>query len=265
MLWPDRWAARLRRGTAGRPVTSFFLCGTPRTGTSYLAALLASSERVGLAREYFGPDKMPALAVSDCGAYVSDVVSRSQRRGVFGAKLFWSHLERLLPRLRAAVPDADVLSDRDVLGRFFPSARYIWIRRADVVAQAVSWHKAEETGRWNSFDVAESTLEPTFDFDAIHDFVRIAELRNESWHSWFAANGIEWLPIAYEELAADPVAVTRRALEFLEVSIPRSVSITTWFERQADEVNSDWIARYRSLAPTRSAGRPDPGVFPADS
>jgi LPS sulfotransferase NodH len=61
-------------------------------------------------------------------------------------------------------------------------------------------------------------------------------------------NGIEPLATAYEELSADTIGTTRRVLAFLGVELPRDVKITSRTVKQADEVNDEWIARYRTIA-----------------
>ena len=239
------------------PTSCFILCGTARTGTSYLADLLASTGSVGLAQEYFAAKGEPGWAAANYRDYVAFIKRVRARNGVFGTKLLWFQLERMLPLLRASVPRGDALRDSEILDRFFPSAPYIWMRRADLVAQAVSWSKAEQSDHWVSLDEPGSAREPVFDFDHVHQFVLLAARRNEQWRTWFAANEIEPFSILYEDLDADPVGVTRQVLDFLGVSVPDSVEIASRVERQADGTNATWIARYCELAARRGIARPE--------
>jgi LPS sulfotransferase NodH len=248
--------ARLARQPADWPLTCYLVCGTPRSGTTYLAGLLSSTGLVGHPSEYFAWQNEPPWAERRFGAYVAHVKRLRARNGVFGSKLFWPHLERLLPRLRALAPSGFRHEERKLLEWAFPSLSYVWLRRDDVVAQAVSWWKADQTQLWASDQLRGAARAPSFDFEAIDELVVRATLRNEAWRGWFAEQGIEPLAIEYEQLAADPVAVTGGVLRFLGVVVPDPVTVESDLERQADGVNEEWIARYRELAERMGLERP---------
>jgi LPS sulfotransferase NodH len=235
-------ARRLRRS----PTSCFLLCGTPRTGSTLLAELLASSGSVGLAREYFASQCEPEWTAAGYGQYVASVKRFGARNGVFGAKVFWYHLTDMLPRLRAELGRrSNGLGDGAVLARTFPNPSYVWIRRRDVVAQAVSWSKAEQAERWrHDHPVGD---EPVFDFGTIDDLVARVRCYDDAWRGWFAANDVEPLEVVYEEVAADPVGVATHTLGFLGVPVVDPGAIRPSVERQADEVNAEWIARYLEL------------------
>ncbi len=147
----------------------------------------------------------------------------------------------MLDRLRAFAGDSN-LSDLEALDSFAPRPRFVWIRRRDVVAQAVSWSRAIQGGRWwSGATEPEGALE--FDFDQIDHLVREIEEHHAGWRSWFTATGAEPHEVAYEELAVAPEAVAADVLRFLGVE---SSATTAPQERQADELNADWAARYRA-------------------
>jgi LPS sulfotransferase NodH len=136
------------QGTLRRaPARSLFICTTPRSGTTLLAALLASTGRVGLVREDFSRANEPDWAASDYGAFVAHTVRRTSRGGVFGAKPLQGQLRDFLARLRS-VPQWTELPDLDLLRTVIPQPSFVWIRPRDVFAQAVSLLKAEQTGQW---------------------------------------------------------------------------------------------------------------------
>jgi len=161
--------------------------------------------------------------------------------GIFGAKVMWGYFGEVLDRLRAFAGDSH-LSDLEALESFVPRPRFVWIRRRDVVAQAVSWSRAIQGGRWWS-GATEPEGELAFDFEQIDHLVREIEEHDAGWRSWFAAGGVEPHEVAYEELAAAPKAVAANVLRFLGVE---SSATTAPQERQADELNADWAARYRA-------------------
>jgi LPS sulfotransferase NodH len=51
--------------------------------------------------------------------------------------------------------------------------------------------------------------------------------------------------VAYEDLAADPVGVARAVLDYLGLELPPDRSIEVRHRRQADQLNEDWITRFK--------------------
>jgi trehalose 2-sulfotransferase len=228
---------------------AFLVCATPRTGSTMLADLLAASGSVGRADELFNPHTVPPGARIEIGGYLADCARReSAGTGVFGIKLHWDQYEtflRLLRRLRGA----DDRSDGDLIAAVLPDPRYLFVTRDDAVAQGVSWWKAKKTRVWHDDD---SPLgEAVFDYEAIDERVRLARAQSESWRRWFAANDVEPLPVVYEELVADPEGIARRSLAFLGADVADDRILETHTRRQADELNEQWIRRYRELAEAR--------------
>jgi LPS sulfotransferase NodH len=229
---------------------TFFICSTPRTGSTMLGNLLADTGLVGRAGEYFGEffrrDVVPGLSRAGFDDYLVGCTQHARGTGTFGIKLHWDQVEVFLHllRLRRGLRGA---SDRRVIEAVFPAPRFVWITREDTLAQGVSWWKAITSGRWT--DGRAVTGEAAFDADGIAGRVRRIDEHTEAWRRWFEANGIEPLRLTYEELAADPTGAARRVLAFIGVEVPAGFAVTPGTEQQADAVNEDWIRRYRRLAP----------------
>ncbi len=227
---------------------TFFVCSTPRTGSTMLCELLAGTGLVGRADEYFGEDfrreVVPGLTRRGFDDYLVGLAAHSRGTGTLGIKLHWDQVEVFLHllRLRRGLRGA---SDREVLEAVFPGPSFVWMRRGDRVGQAVSWWKAMTTGKW--IDGRPVAGEPRFDVDGIATRVRRIEQHDEAWRRWFEANGVEPLQLVYEELAADPTAAVRAVLGAAGVPTPPDLAVAHVTERQADAVNEDWIRRYREL------------------
>jgi LPS sulfotransferase NodH len=225
----------------------------PRSGTAFLAGLLASTRRVPFAREYFNRELEPEWARDDYARYVARTVAASSRRGTFGAKFVHYQLTAFVATLRS-LPENGALSDRALLESVFPTPRYIWVERRDVVAQAVSWLKAQETGDWWLSPRPWARAKPVaggFDFDEVER--RVAEIvrGNGAWERWFAEHELEPLRVVYEELDTNPADVTRSVLAFLHADVPPRLRVKARSARQSDALNADWIARYHALASAR--------------
>lgn len=61
----------------------------------------------------------------------------------------------------------------------------------------------------------------------------------------FTDEGVGPYDITYEDLAAEPISVTQAVLDFLGLVLPSNRTIAVRDRRQADDLNADWIARFR--------------------
>jgi LPS sulfotransferase NodH len=263
-------------------VDSYFVCATPRTGSSLLLGLLESTGVGGRPQAYFRApdealwaDRWGLRGGFDYGEYVRAArVAGSSPNGVFGAKLMWGTLDEVVEKLGAVHPE---LAGDDValLSRAFGRTRFVFLRREDVLAQAVSWVRAEQTGRWfvsvsgsgsssggsssggSSFGGSSSGGEisgghgngrvPVFDAGAIGRFVDLIEEHNAAWEAWFGAWGIRPHVISYEKVDADNGAAIRGILGFLGIAPGGTPAVVARHRRQADALNQQWIDRYRAL------------------
>ncbi len=135
------------------------------------------------------------------------------------------------------------------LHRAFGATRFIYLCRDDVLAQAVSWLRAGQTGVW--FQTIQPKRQrparaPHFDHGRIEQLVNLIGAHNAAWREWFESAGIEPYPVRYAELAADPASVATDVLGFLGPGLPAGREIRVQHERPADELNAHWIHRYQA-------------------
>ncbi len=256
---------------------SYLLCATPRTGSTLFCGLLRSTGVAGWPESYFRVRDERAWAdrwriARDCrGSFDyrdfvrAAVADGTTQNGVFGARVMWGTLEEMVTRLGALHPDL-VGADLDLLTRVFGRTRFIHLWRADTVAQAVSWLRAEQTNYWHPGDNGCPGQAPHFDFELIHGLVRTIDEHNAAWRDWFAAFDVRPYSVRYEELIADMAGVIRGVLGFLGLELPDDRTLLPRDHRQADEINHDWITRYRAMATARSGPGPpsaDPVPLPS--
>jgi LPS sulfotransferase NodH len=230
-----------------RPRTSYFVCGTPRSGSWLLCGLLASTGVAGRPHEWFYEDTEKANRRAWGVSLFSDYLRRvhdagTTPNGVFGSKLMWGQMEELVLRLRQL---GEGSTDRSLIERRFPSPRFVWIRREDVGAQAVSWAKAIQTGRWHHWDAGDSSTVPIYDREQIEALAHEVGSGNSGWRAWFAANDIQPLVVRFEDLVADRVSVTREVLAYLDLA-SENVTVAERTVKASDPINADWLDQYRS-------------------
>jgi trehalose 2-sulfotransferase len=255
-------------------IGTYLLCATPRTGSTLLCGLLASTDLAGNPESYFRePDLLDrarqwGIPIEPGGTFSyrdfvkAAVAEGSTRNGVFGARVMWGTMELLTEGLRVADQSSD--TDLDVLHRTFGPTLLIHLRREDIVAQAVSWMKAEQTDVWLKTDVADGLYhgsavpprqEPSFDFDMLDRYVRLVQQHNAAWNDWFEAQGVTPLSVRYEDLVADTVGLTYSILLQLGLDPAHGHVPAVSSYPQGDALNNEWIERYCALNPSARALR----------
>lgn len=236
---------------------SYLICATPRSGSTLLCGLLRSTGVAGRPESYFRRQSVSAYAdawglpqrgdaVTEVDGFVrAAVAAGSTANGVFGARIMWGTMTELTDALSSARADGPA-SALELLTEAFGRTRFLHLRRVDVVAQAVSWARAEQTHYWHpGEEVVAGGQEPHFDRDLIDELVHRIDLHEKAWQEWFAGQGLSPFELTYEDLAEDPIGVTEAVLEHLGLVLPADRTITVRDRRQADDVNADWITRYR--------------------
>ncbi|MGD0810777.1 MAG: Stf0 family sulfotransferase [Acidimicrobiales bacterium] len=239
---------------------SYLICATPRTGSTLLCGLLGDTGIAGKPESYFRLPDERSYAESwsvpvgsdgplDYRQYIRAVIAAgSTTNGVFAARVMWGTMEEVVTKLRAAYhhplgTDLEVLSH--VLGR----TRFVHLQRGDVLAQAVSWARAEQTGYWQCEDRTAPGRPPRFDLNEVDGCIRTINAHNAAWRDWFGSSAIAPLVVTYEDLVADMARTAAAVLGFVGLELPVDQVVAPRTRRQADELNQEWASRYRSLRP----------------
>jgi trehalose 2-sulfotransferase len=242
------------------PIDSYLICGTPRTGSTLLCGLLASTGVAGYPESYFRKQGQMDYAAQwaiprspDGGFRYADYVRAALAagrtdNGVFAARIMWETLEEVVGELRTISPRS-LSGSVSLLERAFGRVRYIYLRRDDIVAQAVSLLRAEQTNVWH--DPVQATRpdpdrDAQFDFDQIHQRVLLIYQHNAAWQEWFSSAEIEPFAVLYEELAIDPAGITHSILDYLDLEPPSGRELVVQYRRLADELSAQWVARYQA-------------------
>jgi len=256
------------------PPRTWIVASVPRSGSTLLCRVLWDTGGVGAPKEYLNPMQLrdwevrlgssgaarfgygllrgPAVALARgagwdrarLAAHLARVrARRSDASGRFGIKIHYHHFRRWFLDRGWAVEDL--------------LAPYRWVRivREDRVAQAVSWARALQTGRWAS---RQRSLAPAFyRAGQIDRLIQAIEEQEAGWEGFFARRAIVPLRITYEELVTDPRATVRGVLAHLGVEGAEAADVAPADLRpQADELNARWVARYRASHPLAAPGSP---------
>jgi trehalose 2-sulfotransferase len=234
------------------PPRSYVLCGTPRTGSTLLCSLLSSTGVAGHPDSYFREADeatwaerfgvaVRAGAVLDYEEFAAAVkVAATSENGVCGLRVMWGSLEHVVDGLARG----DTRPDMDVLQEAFGPLTVIHLRRRDIVAQAASWARAEQTGYWQDGDVTKAA--PRLDIDRLAALVETVRAHNRAWGDWFSAQGLTPLAVTYEDLVRDRRSTVATILAHLGVAMPPEWRPDSSHAKQADELNARWARAYRT-------------------
>ena len=233
--------------------SSYLLCATPRSGSTLLCGLLASTGVAGRPESYFRApdqqwwaDRWNVLRRADGSIDYRDFVRAARTagtsaNGVFAARIMWGTLDEVVSQLRDA---GSTGADLDVLTESLGLVRFLFLRRRDTVAQAVSWAKAEQTRYWHPGDV--TVAQPRYSFEQIHHWHALVNQHNAAWQEWFRRHHIHPYELWYEDLTADLAATVNHLLTYLGLPSLPGQRLVPRDRRQADQTNADWIVRYRA-------------------
>lgn len=245
---------------------SYVLACTPRVGSHLLSEALTSTGLAGQPREWlprFAADAVPLTprdrlrlvtqppseetydAAID-GAYVKHVLAAGTgANGVFGIVIHWFVLQDAVRRLRAFFETRESAPHR-VLASAFPNLSYVWIKRRDKIAQAVSWYTAIQTGTYvGRHAERQDDACVRFDYAQIRFLVSALTAFENGWGSFFAASGVRPFVIHYEDLSARYVAAIRSVLDFLQLDAAGADIALPTREKYADARSREWIERFK--------------------
>jgi trehalose 2-sulfotransferase len=231
------------------PRRNYIVCSSPRCGSSLLCRLLEHTGHMGAPFEYLNHEvHVQPLAqrlgvVSngrvDPGSYLRAVQRiRTSPNGVFGLKTHYSHLAAII-----RIPG---------ISAFVASSSFIWIRRRDILSQAISLLKASQTGQWGLSEGDVTLNNVLYSYEGITKALAIVQRENAGWEKFFCCTELPNLQVWYEDLVSETNAVCQAAYRLVlgqdwpgHFSLEQSKRI-----RQADSANSEWKTRF--IAQTRT-------------
>ena len=221
-------------------VTWVFLCFTNRSGSNYLAEILASDNRYNRATEILNYPQVLEISkrrgFTRFQDFLAHVVTHQQQSGRFFLKAALQHLEILV---RAGV--LDQIADR---------SQFIMLERNDVLAQAISFAIAFATRAFSSEEEGfADPQEVTYSRETVDRHLESISMSRQQFARFFGRNGIVPVSMTYERLVADVEGEAGRLARELGLADFRPDMSRVRLQRQADAVNDEWRRRYLSGRP----------------
>lgn len=237
--YPDQFLESQDSSVGATPTRTLLVASTPRCGSHLLGRLLTSSGLFGVPLEYLHPENLVVwqrrLRTSTNRATLSQIQARrtSLETGIFSLKMHYSHLESA---------SIDELRSWGLL----PDLRVVHIFREDLVAQAVSYEIAAQSGAW--IGASPPTNDLVYRPDSIRERFERLSAHEAAWRRHIALDRSPSISLSYEQLTAQPAEHLRRIAELLDVNLDESrhdLGATTASGRQASAINTRWCLQFR--------------------
>jgi LPS sulfotransferase NodH len=243
----------------------FIICATPRSGSTLLCNILASTKRTGNPNSYYhragimsdwaGKWNLPGrdtMAEKDFNIAYLEAAIRAGRgeTNVFGLRLMREYLESLSSVLDQILPgfSSDVLR----FERAFGDILYIHLTRGNKLAQAISLVRAEQSGLWHiapdgtEIERVGVPRDLKYDFKLIQRELTSLDAYDAAWNEWFEQQNVTPLRVRYETLSEDPAGTLIQVCEALGVEAPKAEAVRPGVAKLADGVSLDWMRRFRA-------------------
>ncbi len=235
------------------PQKTCLIVGTPRSGSTTLAAALYDTGVLGRPREYFWRMVEERHALEDLHvapptdanyATYLDAALRfgTTDNGVFGAKLFWEHQKDLVRRLALMPAYAHLPNVERLWTPFGPDLRVAYLTR-NCLDAALSLWRAEVTNEWGR---SPGFVAPTA--PAAIDVWRVSLLHADlhaaaiAWPHLFEAARIKPLLISYDDVVTDLAGTVERIAAHAGVTLAEPPPTSPRYVRQADEATEQFRA-----------------------
>lgn len=237
-----------------RPTKTIFIAAIPRCGSTRLSSLMHATHSLGYPLEYinsdttqfFRPGTEPTIE-NQCLHAEGEGITPN---GVLSIKF--------MPyQYRALEQEIDV-------ERRFGKPSWIWLRRGDILAQAVSLSRAMQTGQW-AMGGDDTPALAKYSFDDIKQRIEEIQYEEDFWCDLFARHEIEPLCVWYDDVTNDADNLIARIFQFVGEKKANAVSRSMQSVRrpdyfkdariQRDEKNAFWMRQFLAEAIERRPHR----------
>lgn len=250
---PQRYAQDMEKPAAPRRFVIYF---TPRSGSSWLEDTLTDSKCLGRPSEYFNPNFIPNIARSinaDSLERYIDVLTRRNHPGrIFSFEITIYHLNR-------------VFGNGEAFLKFFPpSLPAFYLRREDMVLQAVSLAKAVTTSVYHSKnaqpqDINEADTAFGYDPDLIGQWLAHILDQERKIEAYFEKFDLRPHRLSYEQIMEmGQEATVRHFIRHLRPKMhqqgrPANLTFSSRHAKIGTSRNAEYAERFRQDRPDRAA------------
>jgi len=234
------------------------LCATQRCGSTLIAEDMRNCKELGSPEEYFIPWKNAATHSNWKQSYLSICKKAKGVNGVSALKIMANQLPIIEECLSTFVHPSS-FGDFPCFASIFSTSKWVWLKRNDLVAQAVSRVIAKQTGINHATKSQDdehfagnllkgytddyNTL-AKYNFKAILSQVISINMEDLCWSRFFSRLGIAPLVLVYEDVIRDEhFTHIDKLADLIGHSHPK-VKPPRKMVKLSNSINSDWTERF---------------------
>ncbi len=230
-----------------------FICFTNRVGSNLLTSFLFHAGfGVRVAEEDFNS---------------ATVITASKDNGFGSFTKYLAHMCRKTQKnntlfMKIGAPQLLWLANRGIVPDFFPNAKYIFVRRKDRIAQAVSLYIMNQTGKYLAHIPAKTDREPDFNKEKIAESLNWILANEKDFEYFFSLHKISPLIVWYEDMLEDAPNVVRNISTFCGLESVAQFDFSELdpanakVKSQHSDINEQFIAEMRRAFSLRSTDGP---------
>ncbi|KKK98067.1 hypothetical protein LCGC14_2646460 [marine sediment metagenome] len=212
---------------------------SPRVGSTVLCECMAQAEVFGKVSAFYPGvgELLKTLFTPNADQWLKD----HAHNGVHATKAPLNYFDEVV-RFARPRPLCDFLKG---------CTQFITLFRHDTVAQAVSWHVAIETARFDS-KAGSKKMDVPYDYWQILWFLAYVETMEHRAKLFTQSTGIPTMELYYEDIEHDFGAAVHRIAEWTGVAIDPDFQPEPTFKRQATSLNQELIDQFKAEQAQRS-------------
>jgi trehalose 2-sulfotransferase len=216
------------------PRVTYAIAAQARSGSNLLLSALKKTKVLGWPSEYFNQNMIQQGSFAGADGTVEKQCwlirnSATEPGGVCGMKLF--------PR------QFDWAAKHVHLPEWFPDMNWVWLRRRDILGQAISWEFATQSQAWTS--IQQAHRQPKYDFEKISRKLVVVSMSDARWNHYFAARRITPIEVWFEDLTTGGMEqVIGHLAQRANVSPSENWRSSITLTRQSDPIKDEWRERF---------------------
>ena len=222
---------------------SILICFTNRSGSTLVSSLLSTYGLCGKPNrfknyEYFNHNFVISFSkknnIVDMNSYIRSLVAKfSGSQGYFTSKvsasqLFW-------------------LAKDKILGKILHDPIFIYVKRKNIVSQAISLSIAQQTGCWTSLHKSKPNKDIMFKPELIIKNMNHISTCNSHFEMFFSLHSIEPIIVYYDELINNISGFREKLEKTIKTQITIENNQPLKLKRQATELNIKWEEKIRKM------------------
>lgn len=214
--------------------TNIFICFTNRCGSNFLTEIIQSTNFFPSSGEFFNwevvTNNSKRKSLQSLDEFCLHLIKQRQKNDFFISKIGYLQLF--------------MLSKYKQIPNIINNPKFIWIKRRDVIAQAVSLVIADQTKKWTSYHKPSEEITPVYKMNSILLSVQNIVKANIMFETYFKMFNADYLEIIYEDLCDRPIKHMKEICAFLQQDFKKPNLSKIKTEVQRNSINEEFKAKF---------------------